>query len=84
MALSLAIFSALRPKFYLPIFLILFLSLCLVSLFGDLYEVEEYLEDKFYHARQVRLGNGPDTADDLMWNLIGGVMVGLIYYRLKK
>ncbi|MDP3784704.1 MAG: hypothetical protein Q8R12_01345 [bacterium] len=84
MATALAIFSTLRQKIYLPLFLILFLSLSLVALFGSLYEIEEYLEDRFYHERQVRLGDGPDTADDLLWNLAGGVLVGALYALSRK
>ena len=84
MATALAIFSTLRRKIYLPLFLVLFLSLSFVTLFGDLYEIEEYLEDRFYHERQVRLGDGPDTADDLMWNLMGGIAAGVIYLSLNR
>ena len=84
MIAALAIFSTLRQKIYLPLFLILFLSLSFVALFGSLYEIEEYLEDRFYHERQVRLGDGPDTADDLMWNLIGGLGAGAVYWRVRK
>lgn len=82
MALALALLLNFKEK--LPIFLILFLALGFVSFFGDLYEIEEYLEDRFYHARQVRLGDGPDTADDLMWNLIGGLGAGILYAVFKK
>ena len=59
-------------------------SLGFVALFGDFYEIEEYLEDRLYHGRQVRLGGGPDTADDLLFNLVGGVAVGLVYLFSKK
>lgn len=78
MALAVTFLSNLKEK--LPLALILFLALGLVAFLGDLYEIEEYLEDKFYHGRPVRLGTGPDTADDLMWNLIGGISAGIIYY----
>jgi len=84
MVTALAIFSTLRQKIYLPLFLILFLSLSFVALFGSLYEIEEYLEDRFYHERRVRLGDGPDTADDLLWNLIGGLGVGAVYWKVRK
>lgn len=82
MALALALLLNFKEK--LPIFLILFLALGFVALFGSLYEIEEYLEDRFYHERQVRLGDGPDTADDLMWNLAGGILAGAIYAAFRK
>ena len=81
MALAIAILSNTKAK--MPVVLIIFLALGLVALFGDLYEIEEYLEDRFYHGRQVRLGDGPDTADDLLWNLAGGMLVGTVYL-IKK
>lgn len=37
----------------------------ITNLFGVLYEIEEDLEDVFIHHRPVRLGTGPDTANDL-------------------
>jgi uncharacterized membrane protein YsdA (DUF1294 family) len=49
-----------------------------------LYEVEEYLEDFFTLSQ--RLGDGPDTANDMMVNLIGGAgcMVGVLVYKKIK
>ncbi len=47
-----------------------------------LYEVEEYLEDFFTLSQ--RLGDGPDTANDLMVNLIGGVGCILAVMAYKK
>lgn len=37
------------------------------------YEIEEYLEDKIFLTN--RLGNGPDTANDLLMNMMGAVIV---------
>ena len=82
--ISLALALLLNFKDKLPFALILFLALGLVALFGSLYEIEEYLEDRFYHERRVRLGDGPDTADDLLWNLIGGLGVGAVYWKVRK
>lgn len=41
-------------------------------IFAVLYEVQEYLEDFIYRTN--RLGDGPDTANDMMLNLIGGAV----------
>ena len=84
MTISLVIFSKIQKKFSLPLFAVLLFSLAFVSLSGTLYETEEYLEDRFYHGHQLRLGDGPDTADDLMWNLAGGLGVGAIYLIARK
>lgn len=84
MAVTLAIFSKLGETKHLPVILILLLGLGLVALFGDLYEIEEYLEDRFYHERQVRLGTGPDTADDLMWNFLGGAAMGMLWVLVRR
>jgi len=80
MAVALTVFSNLKRENALPIFLILFLALSSTAFFGSLYEIEEYLEDTLYHGRQVRLGDGRDTANDLMLNLLGGAAVGLVYF----
>ena len=45
-------------------------------LLGVLYELEEYIEDMFTGGN--RLGSGVDTANDLMCNLIGAVLIILI------
>ncbi|MBI3305495.1 hypothetical protein HYZ80_04195 [Candidatus Parcubacteria bacterium] len=53
-------------------------SLFVVSIgafFGSLYEIEEYLEDLWKWHRQVRLGDGPDTANDLLFNIVGAIAV---------
>ncbi len=84
MAASLSLLKKHGQKYALPLVLTIFLALGFVALFGDLYEIEEYLEDRLYHGRQVRLGDGPDTADDLMWNLAGGAAVGVIYFLISK
>lgn len=46
-----------------------------------LYEMEEYIEDIIFHSQ--RLGDGPDTANDLLMNLVGGLVtvVGISLYR---
>ena len=84
MSVALGIFSRYQEKYKMPLLSIIFISLAFTALFGDLYEMEEYLEDKFYHGRQVRLGDGPDTANDLMLNLSGGAIVGAIYFLSKR
>ena len=57
------------------------MALCLNVLFAVLYEIEEYSEDFFYGTN--RLGDGPDTANDLMLNLIGGaiIILAIMAYR---
>lgn len=51
-------------------------SLFAVSFFGVLYELEEYFEDYFTGSH--RLGDGPDTANDLFLNLLGALTVIVI------
>lgn len=48
------------------------------ALMGVLYEIEEYLEDLWKWHRQVRLGDGPDTANDLLLNILGALVVAVI------
>lgn len=55
---------------------IFLIALFSVSFFGSVYEIEEYLEDKYFHGRQVRLGDGPDTVNDILLNILGGVTLG--------
>lgn len=54
----------------------LLLTLGLAMVFGNLYEIEEYLED--VTTLSERLGDGPDTSNDLLMNLIGASLVVLI------
>ncbi len=60
------------------------LALGINVIIAVLYEVEEYLEDFFTLSQ--RLGDGPDTANDMMVNLIGGAgcMVGVLAYKKIK
>lgn len=44
---------------------------------GALYEVEEYLEDMLTASH--RLGDGVDTADDLLMDMLGAAFVALLY-----
>ncbi len=53
------------------------LALGTSTIFAVLYEVEEYLEDFFFGTH--RLGDGPDTANDLMLNMIGGVLLIAVF-----
>lgn len=55
------------------------------NLLGMFYEIEEYLEDYFTGSH--RLGDGPDTANDLLLNLLGALFVAVILYvwsRFRK
>ena len=79
MSMAIGILSRYQDKIKISILTMLFIAIAFTALFGDLYELEEYLEDSLYHGRQVRLGDGPDTANDIMLNLTGGLAVGIIY-----
>ncbi len=61
--------------------LALFLAATSTVSLGALYEMEEYLEDVFFHTN--RLGPGTDTANDLTVNILGvltTVVIIVIYY----
>lgn len=58
--------------------LALFISTTSTVSSGALYEVEEYLEDVFFHTN--RLGPGADTADDLTMNILGALTTVAIIY----
>lgn len=61
------------------------LALGINVIIAVLYEVEEYLEDFFTLSQ--RLGDGPDTANDMMVNLIGGagcIVAILAYKKMRK
>lgn len=55
------------------------------NLLGVLYEIEEWLEDAWVHKRQLRLGDGPDVADDLLMNLISiCIVAGMAIYLWNR
>jgi len=58
--------------------LALFLSATSTISLGALYEVEEYLEDVFFHTN--RLGPGTDTANDITLNILGAITTVIIVY----
>jgi cation transport ATPase len=58
------------------------LALGINTIFAVFYEIEEYLEDYFFHSH--RLGDGPDTANDLMLNLFGGIVLILVYIAYQR
>ena len=75
----------LKRGWQLPTSAIYLLALGTDSLFAVAYELEEYLEDVFFDSH--RLGDGPDTANDLMMNLLGALltlMVLTLYTRYKR
>lgn len=62
-----------------------FISLATSSLLGTFYEIEEYLEDYFTGSH--RLGDGPDTANDLLLNLVGALLIiiaVIVFYYFKR
>ncbi|MDD5377418.1 MAG: hypothetical protein PHH16_04895 [Candidatus Gracilibacteria bacterium] len=54
------------------------------SFFGTLYEIEEFLEDVLIHHRQIRLGDGYDTAGDLSMNVLGCIVMTLILWKIME
>ncbi len=84
MTVILTIFLQFKQRYTFPLIAVIIICLSGVSLLGSLYELEEYLEDTFHHQIQFRLGDGPDTANDIMLNLIGGTVVGGLYYIKQK
>lgn len=58
------------------------LAVLIVSFAGVLYEIEEYLEDYFRGTN--RLGDGPDTANDLMMNLFGAILIFVMIVLINK
>jgi uncharacterized membrane protein YjdF len=62
------------------------ITIATTALAGSLYEIEEYLED-YFRGTAMRLGDGPDTASDLLFNLLGAlaaVTLAAIYSRTSK
>ncbi len=59
-----------------------FLALCGGTLIGVLYELEEYIEDVITGGN--RLGTGVDTANDLLLNTLGALLIVLIAVKLIK
>lgn len=70
-----------------PEYLIWFTALGLTMMLASMYEMEEYLEDFFRHVVGVRLGDGPDTAGDLLFGFLGALTVittVMLSHRIKK
>ncbi|MBU1102247.1 hypothetical protein KJ853_01140 [Patescibacteria group bacterium] len=60
-------------------------ALSATALLGVTYELEEYLEDYFTGSH--RLGDGPDTANDLLLDVAGAllaILISIIYLKLVK
>jgi len=53
-----------------------FITIAATAFISTLYEIEEYLEDYFTGSR--RLGDGFDTANDLMLGIVGAIIIVLI------
>lgn len=58
------------------------LTVALTGLLGQFYEIEEYLEDYFRGSN--RLGDGVDTANDMLLNIIGSTVSVGVGLALKK
>lgn len=61
---------------------LLIFSVGLAGFLGSIYEMEEYLEDYFTGSH--RLGDGFDTANDMMLNTLGAVFVVSLALAFKK
>jgi len=57
-------------------------AILIVSFLGALYEIEEYLED--YWTGSHRLGDGPDTANDMMLNILGALAAVVIWWAWRS
>lgn len=70
-----------RKGWNIPLPMLYLLVLGVNTIFAVLYEIEEYSEDYLYHTH--RLGDGPDTVNDLLLNLVAGVLtvVCILSYR---
>ena len=73
-----------QARWHVPRSMIYTLALGMSTIFAVLYEIEEYLEDYFFQAH--RLGDGPDTVNDLMLNFLGGtaLLLCVVGYRGVK
>jgi len=85
LSVAIALVIVLRAKNILPDLSIqphlsfsiqMLILVALVTLFGVFYELEEYAETFFLHNN--RLGDVFDTMDDLLLNLLGGVLGGFL------
>lgn len=85
-AIILSILTALNQskQFNLRNFWLGFFSLMVANFLGVLYELEEYFEDYFTGSR--RLGDGPDTANDIFLNTLGAFMIisAILFFKKRK
>lgn len=89
--IALAVLYALRPVLssQMPMRWRIILILALVALFGTFYEAMEMSVDVFYTltegAGRGALGDGVDTVEDQLLNIIGGLAaVGIVEYRRSR
>lgn len=61
--------------------LLLIFTLCFVTTFGALYEISEYLEDFFTGSH--RLGDGFDTANDLLFDFLGASLI-VLFWNIQR
>ncbi len=60
-------------------------TILLISFLGFLYEYLEFLIDKFYFGYPKSLGDGPDTVDDMLFNLLGAtIIMALLFFWNRK
>jgi len=63
-------------------FLIYYLTFTSIATLGVFYELEEYFED--YFTLSNRLGDGPDTMNDIFSEILGVVVIILLVIIIKK
>ncbi|MFA5052236.1 MAG: hypothetical protein WC544_04255 [Patescibacteria group bacterium] len=62
-----------------------FMTVAFTMALGSCYELEEYLEDVIRGVVGVRLGDGPDTTNDMLMNMIGAlIVVAILMFIIKK
>lgn len=61
-----------------------FYTILTVSFLGFLYEYWEFIIDKFYFGFPKALGDGPDTVDDMLLNIVGAVFMLLVIKITQK
>ncbi len=70
-----------RRIIVMPRWLINLTALAMTAMLASLYEVSEYIGDSFFPTR--RITDLFDTADDLMWNILGAI-IGVVLCNIFK
>lgn len=73
---------AIHNRHHCPPSQLILLACTTAITFSVIYEIEEYLEDVFTSSN--RLGDGPDTGNDLMMNFFGAFVAFLLVHAITK